>query len=43
MRAMSRGRSSEILVKEGETVAIGTPIARVGDSGGGFGRLDRGS
>ncbi len=28
------GTLSEILVQEGETVAIGTPIARVGDSGG---------
>ncbi|HEX6228849.1 MAG TPA: dihydrolipoamide acetyltransferase family protein [Solirubrobacterales bacterium] len=28
------GTLSEILVKEGETVSIGTPIARVGDSGG---------
>jgi pyruvate dehydrogenase E2 component (dihydrolipoamide acetyltransferase) len=27
------GTLSEILVQEGETVAIGTPIARVGDSG----------
>jgi len=29
------GTLSEILVQEGETVAIGTPIARVGDSGEG--------
>jgi pyruvate dehydrogenase E2 component (dihydrolipoamide acetyltransferase) len=29
------GTLSEILVPEGETVAIGTPIARVGDSGEG--------
>jgi pyruvate dehydrogenase E2 component (dihydrolipoamide acetyltransferase) len=29
------GTLSEILVPEGETVAIGTPIARVGDSDGG--------
>lgn len=29
------GTLSEILVQEGETVAIGTPIAVVGDSGGG--------
>ncbi len=29
------GTLSEILVEEGETVAIGTPIARVGDSGEG--------
>ena len=28
------GTLSEILVQEGETVAIGTPIARVGDSDG---------
>jgi pyruvate dehydrogenase E2 component (dihydrolipoamide acetyltransferase) len=28
------GTLSEILVQEGETVAIGTPIARVGDAGG---------
>jgi pyruvate dehydrogenase E2 component (dihydrolipoamide acetyltransferase) len=28
------GRLSEILVQEGETVAIGTPIARVGDGEG---------
>jgi pyruvate dehydrogenase E2 component (dihydrolipoamide acetyltransferase) len=31
------GALSEILVQEGETVAIGTPIARVGDSDGGSG------
>ena len=29
------GTLTEILVPEGETVAIGTPIARVGDSAGG--------
>ncbi len=32
------GKLSEILVQEGETVAIGTPIAVVGDSGEGAGR-----
>jgi pyruvate dehydrogenase E2 component (dihydrolipoamide acetyltransferase) len=32
------GTLTEILVDEGETVAIGTPIARVGDSGEGSGR-----
>src|SRR5882762_11624293 len=31
------GTLSEILVPEGETVAIGTPIARVGDSDEGSG------
>jgi pyruvate dehydrogenase E2 component (dihydrolipoamide acetyltransferase) len=29
------GTLAEILVEEGETVAIGEPIARIGDSGGG--------
>lgn len=33
------GTLSEILVPEGETVAIGTPIARVGDSGEGSSAL----
>ena len=37
------GTLTEILVPEGETVAIGTPIARVGDSGDGFRGLSRGS
>lgn len=32
------GKLSEILVQEGETVAIGTPIATIGDSGEGTGR-----
>jgi pyruvate dehydrogenase E2 component (dihydrolipoamide acetyltransferase) len=36
------GTLSEILVQEGETVAIGTPIARVGDSGEGSGRSTAG-
>ena len=32
------GTLSEILVQEGETVAIGEPIARIGDSGEGTSR-----
>jgi pyruvate dehydrogenase E2 component (dihydrolipoamide acetyltransferase) len=32
------GKLSEILVQEGETVAIGEPIARIGDSGDGTSR-----
>src|SRR5882672_5214700 len=36
------GTLTEILVAEGETVAIGTPIARVGDSAEGSGRSTAG-
>ena len=36
------GTLSEILVQEGETVAIGEPIARIGDSDGGTGRSTAG-
>ena len=36
------GTSSEILVQEGETVAIGTPIARVGDTAEGSDRSTAG-
>jgi pyruvate dehydrogenase E2 component (dihydrolipoamide acetyltransferase) len=34
------GKLAEILVQEGETVAIGTPIARVGDGDGVEGSAD---
>jgi pyruvate dehydrogenase E2 component (dihydrolipoamide acetyltransferase) len=37
------GTLSEILVQEGETVAIGTPIATIGDSDGGDRQDDQGS
>jgi len=36
------GTLTEILAKEGETLAIGSPIARVGDSDGGSGRSTAG-
>jgi len=37
------GTLTEILVQEGETVAIGTPIARVGDSDGAAARDEQGT
>jgi pyruvate dehydrogenase E2 component (dihydrolipoamide acetyltransferase) len=37
------GTLTEILVQEGETVAIGTPIAQIGDSDGGDRQDDQGS
>ncbi len=37
------GTLTEILAQEGETLPIGTPIARIGDSGRGFRPLGRGA